>query len=92
VEEIENEIESLVYGGKVKQSDSLLVTNARHEALLREAKKALDDAGEMTGRNEALDFIEVDINRSYELLGQIIGETVEEDVLNEVFSRFCLGK
>lgn len=92
VEEIENEIESLVYGGKVKQNESLLVTNARHEALLREANKALSDAKSMTDRGEALDFIDIDIKRSYELLGQIIGETVEEDVLNEVFSRFCLGK
>ena len=92
VDEIENEIETLVYVGKIKQNDSLLVTNARHEALLREANNALSDAKDMTDRGEALDFIDIDINRSYELLGQIIGETVEVDVLNEVFSRFCLGK
>ena len=41
---------------------------------------------------QPLEFIEVDINRSYELLGEIIGETVADDILNEVFSRFCLGK
>ena len=41
---------------------------------------------------EALDFIEVDVKNSYELLGEIIGETVTDDIINEVFARFCLGK
>jgi len=46
----------------------------------------------MTKRKEALDFIEVDIKGAYEYLGEIIGETVSEDIIDEVFSRFCLGK
>ena len=54
--------------------------------------EALDDALAMTRRREALDFIEVDVNSAYESLGEIIGETVNDDILNEVFSRFCLGK
>ena len=41
---------------------------------------------------EALDFIEVDVKSAYEQLGEIIGETVSDDIINEVFARFCLGK
>ena len=41
---------------------------------------------------EAMDFIEIDIKSAYEALGEIIGETVSDDIINEVFARFCLGK
>jgi small GTP-binding protein domain len=92
IDKIENEIENLVYGGIVRQKDSLIVTNARHESLLHEAVCALNDAQKMADSGEALDFIDIDIRRAYDALGQITGETVEEDILNEVFSRFCLGK
>lgn len=89
---IEDEVENLVYGGKIRQNEDLLVTNVRHKHLLEEADKALSDAIGMAEMREALEFLEVDVNHAYELLGQIIGEAVEEDIINEVFSRFCLGK
>ncbi len=92
IKEVEDTIESLVFGDKVRQNDSLLVTNARHESLLHQAYDALRDALEMIEREEALDFVEVDVNRSYGFLGEIIGETVGDDILDAVFSRFCLGK
>ena len=46
----------------------------------------------MTRMKEALEFIEIDISSAYEALGEIIGETVKDDIINEVFARFCLGK
>ena len=92
ITEIEEAIENMVYGGQAKQQDSLGVTNVRHEELLRQAVSAIADALEMTDMMQPLEFIEVDINRSYELLGEIIGETVADDIINEVFARFCLGK
>ena len=46
----------------------------------------------MTLAREALDFIEVDVRNAYDLLGEITGETVSDDIINEVFARFCLGK
>ena len=46
----------------------------------------------MIKKNEAFEFIEIDVNSAYESLGEIIGETVQEDIINEVFARFCLGK
>lgn len=90
--ELEEKIETLVYGGKVSQSESLLITNARHKDLLSRAMNALSDARKMVEKKEALDFIEVDIRESYSLLGEIIGETSSEDIINEVFAKFCLGK
>lgn len=89
---LENTIENLVYGGKVKQEESLLVTNVRHMELLEQASAAIADAGRMAKNKEALDFIEVDVRRCWELLGEIIGESVTEDIIDQVFARFCLGK
>ena len=46
----------------------------------------------MAEAGEALEFLEIDVNRAYEALGEIIGEAVNDDIINEVFARFCLGK
>ena len=46
----------------------------------------------MIASKEALDFIEIDVKNTYEYLGEIIGETVSDDIIDEVFARFCLGK
>lgn len=92
VQELEQEIVSLVYGGQIKQDESLLVTNVRHMELLEKAKKEIADAYIMAENTEALDFIEVDVRHCWELLGEIIGEAVTEDILEQVFARFCLGK
>lgn len=89
---LENEIENLVYGGNVKQGESMLVTNVRHQNLLEHGKKSMEDAKKMAEAREALDFIEVDLKRAYELLGEIIGESVTDDIIDKVFERFCLGK
>ena len=92
VEEVKDHIEQLVYGGEISQKESVLVTNVRHKELLEKSLGSLRDALEMTRAGEALEIIEVDVNDAYGQLGEIIGETVSDDVLNEVFSRFCLGK
>ena len=89
---LEDEIEKLVFDGRVKQNDSMMVTNVRHKALLEEASSALKDASSMAEAGEALEFLEIDVNRAYEALGEIIGEAVNENIINEVFARFCLGK
>lgn len=92
INEIENIIEEMVYGGNIKQSDSMVVTNVRHKTLLEEAAASIGDAIEMAKQHQPLEFLEIDVNRTYECLGSIIGEAVEDDIINEVFSRFCLGK
>ena len=92
IEELEQEIEDMVFDGKVRQEESLLVTNVRHTELLDQARTAIRDAHAMSEKAEALDFIEVDVRRCWELLGEIIGESVTEDIIDQVFARFCLGK
>lgn len=90
--EVEDFIEKMVYGGQVTQKESLMVNNVRHIELLAQGKDSLVDALDMAKRREALDFIEIDVRSAYERLGEIIGETVSDDIIDEVFSRFCLGK
>jgi len=92
ISELEEKIENMVYSGEVKQNESLLVTNVRHKDLLVRANNAMLDAKKMTEQKEALDFIEVDVKLSWELLGEIIGETATDDIIDEVFANFCLGK
>ena len=92
ISELEETIKDMVYGGEVSQKSSTIVTNARHEALLKEAKQSLTDAAGMTEMGEPLELIEIDVNQAYASLGLIIGEEVGDDIINEVFRRFCLGK
>lgn len=92
ITEIEDAVEDLVYGGEIVQKESMMVNNVRHIELLQQAVKSLNDALHMSKGREALDFIEVDVKNAYERLGEIIGETVSDDIINEVFARFCLGK
>lgn len=92
INEIEEFIEEMVYGGEIVQSESLMVNNVRHIELLNKGRDSLRDALNMAQMKEALDFIEIDVKNAYEFLGEIIGETVSDDIIDEVFARFCLGK
>ena len=89
---VEREIEELVYGGKVKQGESMLISNVRQKNLLDKSKQAVTEAIEQTEAFMAMDFLEIDVKAAWELLGEIIGETVSENIIDEVFARFCLGK
>lgn len=89
---IEDRIEALVYGGRLKQNDSLLVGNVRHIELLRQAAEDVEGGRKTAAEKGPLELIEVDARAAYDALGEIIGETVSDEVLDEVFSRFCLGK
>ncbi|MBK5245685.1 MAG: tRNA uridine-5-carboxymethylaminomethyl(34) synthesis GTPase MnmE [Peptostreptococcaceae bacterium] len=89
---VEKEIEELVYGGKVRQGESMLVSNVRQKNLLEKAGLAIKEAIEQTEASMAMDFLEIDVKAAWELLGEIIGETFSENIIDEVFARFCLGK
>ena len=82
----------MVYGGEISQSQSMMVNNVRHIDLLAGIRDSLNDALDMTLARQALEFIEVDVRSAYESLGEITGETVSDDIINEVFARFYLGK
>ncbi len=82
----------MVYKGNLKQDNSLIVTNVRHLNLLRDASAFLEDSLKSIDSNQPLEFIEIDVKNTYDDLGAILGEEIGDDILNEVFSRFCLGK
>lgn len=92
IEQLKAAILDQVFDGKVYQKNSLTVTNERHASLLKTALSYLNDVKKLIDLKEPLEIIEIDIESGYSVLGEIIGETVTDDVLNEVFSRFCLGK
>ena len=92
IEKIEDYIENAVYCGKVTQENSLLITNVRHKNLLLNAREEANKAAEMLRGGEALDFVEVDVRAAFDYLGEITGQTLTDDIMDRVFSRFCVGK
>ena len=89
---LENAIVDLVYGGLIKTKESSLITNVRHKHALEKAEESVSDAIKAIQNNLSLDFVEVDIKNCWESLGEIIGETLEEDILDKIFANFCIGK
>jgi len=92
IDAVENEIEELVYGGKLKQAESMLISNVRQKNLFDRAGLAIKDAIAGSREMVAMDFLEIDVKMAWEILGEIVGETVSESIIDEVFARFCLGK
>lgn len=91
IEALEDAIVQVVYGG-IKTSETALVSNVRHLNALNKALKAITDAIRVTEEGMPYDFIEVDLKNVYEHLGEITGESLEEDLVNKIFANFCLGK
>jgi tRNA modification GTPase len=89
---LEDHIVKSVYGGVLKQGESLLVTNVRHADLISKALAEVDSALSILSSGEALDFAEVNLRAACDFLGEITGQTVTEDILDIVFERFCVGK
>ena len=92
IHEVEMAIHTMVLNGQVSQSESELISNSRHIGLLEEAFKNINDAKNAALNQMPYDFIEVDVKDAILNLGQITGESVEKDLLNHIFSNFCLGK
>lgn len=92
LEDIINNIKSLFFSGKISVSDDLIINNLRHKNLLIEAKKNLKDVLESINNNMTIDFIEIDLKNCMENLGLIVGKAVSEDLVDKIFSDFCIGK
>lgn len=92
VDQLEEAIASLFFGGSLESSDLTYVSNARHIALLHQAKQTIEDAIQAAHAGVPIDMIQIDVTRTWEILGEIIGDTVEESLLDQLFSQFCLGK
>ncbi len=92
IRELEEHIATLFYGGIENSQTTVLVTNARHIALLEQAKAALEAV--LTGLEQELpvDIVQIDMTRAWELLGEITGDSYQDELLDQLFSQFCLGK
>ncbi|WP_352418573.1 tRNA uridine-5-carboxymethylaminomethyl(34) synthesis GTPase MnmE [Proteiniborus sp.] len=92
IDKLEEIIEDMFLSSEVKISNNTIITNVRHRDQLLKAKENIDDALNSLGLNMPLDCIEVDIKNSWENLGEITGDTVGEDIIDKIFSEFCIGK
>ena len=90
--ELEKGMVSLALGGHVVRSDAILVTNPRHKEALRKAQEHLNQARQAIEKSVPDDFITIDLTAAINALGEITGETVSEELLDTIFSRFCIGK
>ena len=92
IEALGDTIKEMFFNGEVNFNDEIYITNIRQKNLLKEAIKSLflvKDSIEM-GMSE--DFFTIDLMNAYVQLGKVIGEAVEEDLVNQIFSKFCMGK
>jgi len=92
IDELEQEIAKLFFEGNMQGGDMTYVSNARHIALLHQAKQTIEDALEATEQGVPVDMIQIDVTRTWEILGEIVGDTVEESLIDQLFAQFCLGK
>ena len=92
LEQLEEKITDLFFAGTLEVSNDIMVTNVRHIQILEESLAHMDGFlnGIMIGLS--VDFLVIDLQNAWEKLGKITGETVEEDLLDQIFSKFCLGK
>lgn len=92
VEELEEAIASLFFSGSIEAGDITYVSNSRHIALLNQAFHAIEEAIDGVRSGVPIDIAQIDLTRTWELLGEIIGDSVHESLIDQLFSQFCLGK
>lgn len=92
MEELEEQMKKMFFQGEISFNDEVYITNARHKQALLEAKKSLELTAGSIEMGMPEDFFSIDLMNAYEELGLIIGEAVGEDLVNEIFSKFCTGK
>lgn len=92
ITELEDKIKEMFFDGDLSFNDEVYITNARHKAALEEADKSLTLVRNSIEMGMPEDFFSIDLMNAYENLGKILGESVGEDLVNEIFSKFCMGK
>jgi tRNA modification GTPase len=92
VDELEQAIADLFFEGTIEAADMTYVSNARHIGLLTQAEKTIGDAIEAIHSGVPIDMVQIDLTRTWEILGEITGDTVHESLIDQLFSQFCLGK
>ena len=92
INDLYNEIENLFQINDLETGKEIIITNIRHKNQIECATKSIEKAKESINDNMPIDIISISIIQCLEDLGKITGENVSEDIINEIFSKFCLGK
>lgn len=89
---LEEAISKLFFSGQLESADLTYVSNVRHISLLKKAKQSLQDAYEAAEQFIPIDMIQIDVRLAWEQLGEIVGDTAHDALIDQIFSQFCLGK
>ncbi|WLV24700.1 tRNA uridine-5-carboxymethylaminomethyl(34) synthesis GTPase MnmE [Aciduricibacillus chroicocephali] len=92
VDELEKAIAQTFFSGEIETGDLTYVSNVRHIQLLKQSKEALEEAMNGIEMGMPLDIVQIDVTRTWSLLGEIIGDTASDSLIDQLFSQFCLGK
>ena len=92
IDKIKDEIKRLFHIGEISTNDMTYLSNARSIALLKKSLNNINDAINEINNNNPIDIVELSLKESWNNLGEVIGETYTDELLDELFSRFCLGK
>ena len=92
IDEFEHTVKQLFFGGEIAINDEIYITNQRHKQALAEAYESMEMVLKSLADQMPEDFYSIDLMSAYASLGRIIGEEVGEDLVNEIFSKFCMGK
>ncbi|MEC5425061.1 tRNA uridine-5-carboxymethylaminomethyl(34) synthesis GTPase MnmE [Virgibacillus sp. C22-A2] len=92
IDELESAIAETFFAGDIDTGDLTYISNVRHIELLKQAVASLEDAMEGLEIQMPLDIVQIDVTRTWDLLGEIIGDTASDSLIDQLFSQFCLGK
>lgn len=92
IDKLEDTVKEMFFSGNIDVNEEIYITNARHKNLLKEALNSLKLVKEGIAMGMSEDFLTIDLMTAYEKLGLIIGEAVEDDLANQIFAKFCMGK
>ena len=92
IEEIKNRITEIFNLDKITTNDMSYLSNARSISLLKQSLNKINECLDNINNNTPIDIIELDLKECWNILGEIIGETYTDELIDEIFSRFCLGK
>ena len=92
IDELEIQIKDLFFGGEVQNQDMTYVSNSRHISLLKQARQSIQDAIDAAESGIPMDMVQIDLTRTWEILGEIIGESASDELIDQLFSQFCLVK
>ena len=92
LDQLEQAIADLFFGGKTTDKDASYLSNTRHIALLENAVQSLSEVIQGIEAGMPVDLVQIDMTRCWDYLGEVVGDSVQDELITQLFSQFCLGK